>query len=130
MPFSDGPLHLKKLTAPHVKHLLKVHCVRGWSLWYPRFRLQQYANMVQQIDLAITREGGSTALAVPDLTKCSHLRGLNVQDQDTTAMVEYVEEWMAVTSALNSDSLSLLLHLPILLGYNHSSRIWDKSSVS
>ena len=45
------------LTAPHVKLLMKTHRVRGSILWFPRFRLQQYSNLVHQIDLAILREG-------------------------------------------------------------------------
>ena len=45
----DGPLYIRKLAAPHVKHLMKINQVRGSILWFPRFRLQQYANMVHQI---------------------------------------------------------------------------------
>ena len=55
--FSGAKLHLKMLTAPHVKLLMKTHRVRGSILWFPRFRLQQYSNLVHQIDLAILREG-------------------------------------------------------------------------
>ncbi len=118
-----------KLSAPHVKHLMKAHQVRGSVLWFPRFRLQQYANLVHQIDMAIAREGGPDALALPELKKSCHLRGLNVQDQDEKVMRLYLKQWMAITSRLDTASMSMLLHLPILLGYNHPSRIWDKSSV-
>ena len=45
----EGPLHIRKLAAPHVKHLMKIHRVRGSILWFPRFRLQQHANMIHQI---------------------------------------------------------------------------------
>ena len=55
--FLGATLHIKMLTAPHVKLLMKTHQVRGSILWFPRFRLQQYANLVHQIDLAILREG-------------------------------------------------------------------------
>ena len=44
--FLDGNLQIKLLTAPHVKHLMKTHQVRGSILWFPRFRLQQHANLV------------------------------------------------------------------------------------
>lgn len=98
-------------------------------LWFPRFRLQQYANLVHQIDLAILREGGAEALSLKDLRRACHLRGLNVKDQDEDVLHQYLRHWIAVTSKLDSDSMSLLLHLPVLLGYNHTSRIWDKWSV-
>ena len=48
---SAAILHIKMLTAPHVKHLMKANQVRGSILWIPRFRLQQHANLVHQIDL-------------------------------------------------------------------------------
>merc|ERR1719270_2436159 len=127
--FSEAAiLHIKMLSAPHVKHLMKTHQVRGSILWFPRFRLQQYANLVHQIDLAILREGGPEKLSLEDLRRACHLRGLNVQDQDKAVMLKYLTEWLTVTTKLDNTSMSLLLHLPILLGYNHSSRIWDKWS--
>ena len=63
------------------------------------------------------------------LRKSCHLRGLNVKEQDQAVMLKYLTEWLAVTSKLDYTSMSMLLHLPILLGYNHGSRIWDKWSV-
>ena len=77
--FSAAILHIKMLSAPHVKHLMKTHQVRGSILWFPRFRLQQYANLVHQIDLAIIREGGPKSLTLEDLRRACHLRGLNVK---------------------------------------------------
>jgi len=118
-------LHIKLLTAPHVKHLMRAHQVRGSILWIPRFRLQQHANLVHQIDLAIVREGGPDLLSLEELRRACHLRGLNVKDQDQAVMLKYLTEWLTVTSKLDYTSMSMLLHLPILLGYNHGSRIWD-----
>ena len=75
------------------------------------------------------REGGPEFLAGQDLKKSSHLRGLNVKDQEPEALVTYLEEWLNVSGKLDTNQMSLLLHLPILLGYNHSSRIWDTWSI-
>ena len=122
---SAAILHIKLLTAPHVKHLMRAHQVRGSILWIPRFRLQQHANLVHQIDLAIIREGGPNLLSLEELRRACHLRGLNVKDQDQAVMLKYLTEWLTVTSKLDYTSMSMLLHLPILLGYNHGSRIWD-----
>ena len=98
-------------------------------IWFPRFRILQHANMIHAIDRAIVREGGPSALYEQQLFRACHLRGLNVQDQDKAVMLKYLTEWLTVTTKLDNTSMSLLLHLPILLGYNHSSRIWDKWSV-
>ena len=125
----DGPLHIRKLAAPHVKHLMKIHRVRGSIFWFPRFRLQQYANMIHQIDFALIREGGPEFQRIQDLKKSSHLRGLNVKDQSEESMTAYVNAWLQISCKLDVHNMSLLLHLPILLGYNHASRIWDKKSV-
>ena len=125
----DGPLHIRKLAAPHVKHLMKVHRVRGSIFWFPRFRLQQYSNMIHQIDLALIREGGPEFQQSQDLKKSSHLRGLNVKDQTEESMTSYLNAWLQISSKLDVHTMSLLLHLPILIGYNHASRIWDKKSV-
>jgi hypothetical protein len=125
----DGPAHINKLSAPHVKHLLKTNRIRGTVLWFPRFRLQQYSNLVHQIDQAITREGGPRALPLDELRKTCHLRGLNIDGLSQEDMVKYVDDWLTVSLKLDVNTMSLLLHLPILLGYNHSSRIWDKWSV-
>ena len=101
------------------------HSIQGSILWIPRFRLQQHANLVHQIDLAIIREGGPNLLSLEELRRACHLRGLNVKDQDQAVMLKYLTEWLTVTSKLDYTSMSMLLHLPILLGYNHGSRIWD-----
>lgn len=127
--FSGGAFDVMKLSAPHVKLLMSTHKIRGSILWFPRFRLQQYANLVHQIDMAIAREGGPKVLNFVDLKKACHLRGLNVQNQNESVMQEYLQQWLSVTLKLDALSMSLLLHLPILLGYNHASRIWDKRSI-
>ena len=80
-------------------------------------------------DRALIREGGPEFLAVPDLKKSSHLRGLNVENQAPEELVTYLDEWLKVSCKLDTHQMSLLLHLPILLGYNHPSRIWDTWSV-
>ena len=108
---------------------MKTNRIRGSILWFPRFRLQQHANIVHQIDLAITREGGPCKLSLYDLRKACHLRGLNVEDQEEAVLIKYLKDWLTTTRKLDANSMSFLLHLPVLLGYNHSSRIWDKWSI-
>ena len=120
-----GPLYISELKATHVKHLMKINRVRGSLLWFPRFRLQQYANLVHEIDRAILRE--EFHLDHMELARACNLRGLNVASQNDDQLYEYLEKWIEITEKLTIYQMSLFLHLPILLGYNHASRIWDGS---
>ena len=123
---AEGPYDLNKLNAPHIKHLLKIHGLRGLTLWFPRFRLQQHANLLNQIDLAILREGGPETMSLEELKQSCHLRGLNVDGLEPEDMVKYIEHWVEMSSKLTTNTMSLLLHAPVLLGYNHKSRIWSR----
>ena len=121
-----GPLYISELKATHVKHLMKINGVRGSLLWFPRFRLQQYANLVHEIDGAILREEFHMEHSM-ELARACNLRGLNVASQSDDQLYEYLEKWIEITDKLTIYEMSMLLHLPILLGYNHASRIWDGS---
>ena len=111
-----------QLNALHVKHLMKIHRIRGSMMWFPRFRILQHANMIHAIDKAIAREG---ALDEMQLFRACHLRGLNIKDQSKQDLIEYLHSWLEVSEKLDIGAMSMLLHLPILIGYNHPSRIWD-----
>ena len=121
-PYDPNTSQLKAL---HVKHLMKIHRVRGSMIWFPRFRILQHANMIHAIDAAIAREGGPPALDEMHLFHACHLRGLNVKEQPKQDLIEYLQSWLDVSEKLDVGSMSMLLHLPILIGYNHPSRIWD-----
>ena len=120
-----GPLYISELKATHVKHLMKINGVRGSLLWFPRFRLQQYANLVHEIDRAILRE--EFHMDNMELARACNLRGLNVASLNDDQLYEYLEKWIEITEKLTIYQMSMFLHLPILLGYNHASRIWEGS---
>ena len=120
-----GPLYISELKATHVKHLMRINGIRGSLLWFPRFRLQQYANLVHEIDRAILRE--EFHMDHMELARACNLRGLNVASQNDDQLYEYLEKWIEITEKLTIYQMSMFLHLPILLGYNHASRIWEGS---
>lgn len=48
-------------------------------------------------------------------------RGLNPTNMSSAAMLEYLQDWLSVSREVDASSYSLLLHLPIFLGYNQPS---------
>ena len=62
-----------------------------------------------------------------ELARACNLRGLNVASLNDDQLYEYLEKWIEVTEKLTIYQMSMFLHLPILLGYNHASRIWEGS---
>ena len=99
------------------------------DLLYWRFKLQQHGNLTHEVDRAVEREGGVLGLDADALDRVCSARGLNVDEVDTEGKREYLEEWIRVSLRLDARSVSLLLHLPILLGYNQKNRYWDEESL-
>lgn len=73
------------------------------------------------MDLAIEREGGAATLPIEGLRYCCYLRGLNPSNMSQSDMVEWLNNWVKVSLIVNGSNISLFLHLPILIGYNHPS---------
>lgn len=78
--------------------------------------------------MAIEREG-MNSININDLRYICFVRGLNARHLSQEELVKYLTTWLAITTKLDSSAVSLLLHLPILIGYNHPSRFWDDKSV-
>ena len=121
---NKGPLSLTRLSSSHVRYLLKIHNrkhVGFTAFWFPRTKLQVYANMILQIDKAIERENPAN-MNKQELSDCCLVRGLNMNSVSEEDARSYLDAWIKISSNLKNDTSSLLLHLPILLGYNHKSR--------
>lgn len=91
------------------------------------------------MDKAILREGGVHNLPLNALSKACYIRGkvrlrfkvavnqflgflgLNPTEISSDYQVKWLTQWIKVSSQVDKDNLSLLLHCPILLGYNEPS---------
>lgn len=72
------------------------------------------------MDRAIIREqGGLKSLSLDALKNACFMRGLSPQNLQKDEMIEWLEQWLQISQIIDHDNLSLLLHSPILLGYNH-----------
>lgn len=99
------------------KQLCGLHGIHK-GLW-KRTRLARHAFVVHHMDLAIRREGGVHNMPVAALPIACHLRGLNTNGMSTDAMVEWLRQWVELSIPIDGSNISMFLHLPIMIGYNH-----------
>lgn len=97
--------------------LTKLHGIRGG--WFKRHSLYEHAFLVHYMDLAIGREGGVHNMPLESLRKACYIRGLNPDGLSTEEMVEWLRDWIRVSNTIKAEHLTLFLHLPLFLGYNH-----------
>lgn len=89
------------------------------SLWFRKIRLMRRARMIHFMDMAIVREGGPTVLASDVLRECCYMRGLNASNLGNDELVHWLDQWIQVSKLIDPKNFSLLLHLPVLIAYNH-----------
>ncbi|XP_033161534.1 LETM1 domain-containing protein 1 isoform X1 [Drosophila mauritiana] len=115
--FADGPYSLLGMSRKHVRNLVNLHGLP--SSIFKRHRLHEHAFLVHYMDQAITREGGVHNLTPDALRYSCYLRGLNPDSLSSEAMIEWLRKWVKVSTSIQGEHITLFLHLPILLGYNH-----------
>ena len=71
------------------------------------------------MDLAIKREGGVHNMPIDSLHHACFMRGLNSAEMSVEQIVEWLKLWVSISMETTGDNISLLLHLPILITYNH-----------
>lgn len=89
--------------------------------WNRRNRLYDRAHLIKLMDLAIIREGGVEILSQDEIKWNSFFRGLNPIDMSNNQILVWLRTWLAISQKIDYNSYSLLLHCPILLGFNQPS---------
>lgn len=115
--FARPPFHLRHLSSVHLKYLCRLHELHAGIM--RRIRLTERAYVVHHMDLAIKREGGVHNMPIESLKHACFVRGLNATNLSTESMIAWLNEWVEVSLIINQDNISLFLHLPVLLSYNH-----------
>ncbi|KAH8322192.1 hypothetical protein KR059_007174 [Drosophila kikkawai] len=115
--FAEGPYSLLGMPRKHVRNLINLHGLPG-SI-FKRHRLHEHSFLVHYMDQAITREGGVHNLTPTALRYSCYLRGLNPDGISNEEMIEWLRKWVKVSTSIQGEHITLFLHLPILLGYNH-----------
>lgn len=71
------------------------------------------------MDKAIVREGGVHNMPADALRKSCFMRGLNAANMSNEDLVQWLQSWVQVSMEIDQINFILLMHLPILLAYNH-----------
>lgn len=117
--FMDKPLALSKLSRKHLSSLCRIHGKSAFFLGR-RSRLWRHGGFVHEMDLAMAREG-IDQMDVAELRWACFLRGLNPMGLSKKDLIAWLQDWIKISSSIDSQSMSLLLHCPILLAYNQPS---------
>lgn len=87
---------------------------------FKRSRLTYRVNCIHLMDRAIVREGGVQNMSIDALRNSCFIRGLNAANMSNEDLTQWLQSWVDVSiTAVDRTNFLLLLHLPILLGYNH-----------
>ena len=86
---------------------------------FKRHSLYEHAYLVHYMDKAICREGGVHNMPLEPLRNACYMRGLNPINLNNEEMIAWMRDWIKISTTIEAEHLTLFLHLPILLGYNH-----------
>ncbi|XP_055911355.1 LETM1 domain-containing protein 1 isoform X2 [Eupeodes corollae] len=115
--FAKPPYQFNSLSSKHIKLLALMYGLPGG--FFRRHRMAELAFIIHYMDLAITREGDVHNMPQESIRYACFIRGLNPCNLSNEEMVEWLRNWVKVSMALKEEHMSLFLHLPIFLGYNH-----------
>ncbi|XP_014261576.1 LETM1 domain-containing protein 1 isoform X2 [Cimex lectularius] len=118
--FCNGEVYdIDCLSPRHIRSLLKMHNMHlGLRR---RKRLIERARLIVYLDKAIINEGGVNSLPYEDVRKACFFRGLNPTNMNSEDTVIWLNEWIQLTTRMKDENWSYVLHLPILMAYNHPS---------
>ncbi|XP_063701381.1 LETM1 domain-containing protein 1 [Culicoides brevitarsis] len=115
--FTKKPFNLESLTSRHLTYLCYLYSLHTWA--GKRGRLSERSYLIHHMDLAIDREGGAHNMNEDSLRHSCFLRGLNPTNLTKEEMTDYLKKWVLVSNEVDGECVSLYLHLPIFLAYNH-----------
>lgn len=97
--------------------LNKLHGTSGGL--FKRHSLYEHAYLVHYMDQAICREGGVHNMPLESLRNACYIRGLNPINLSNEEMIGWLRDWIKISNTIQGEHLTLFLHLPLFLGYNH-----------
>lgn len=115
--FNEKPYHIDWLSSTHCSYLCRLHGIH--RVYLKRVRLSEHCYTMHMMDLAIKSEGGVHNMPSESLRHSCYLRGLNPSNLANEEMIKWLREWIRVSMQIGTENVSLYLHLPILLSYNH-----------
>ncbi|KAL1470695.1 hypothetical protein MTO96_024111 [Rhipicephalus appendiculatus] len=113
----EGKKASQRVSQARKNHLVALCRIHGKSTFFlgRKRRLWKHGGFVREMDLAMAREGlGEMDLS--ELRWACFLRGFNPMGLSKRDMVHYLQDWINVSSNIDGDSVSLLLHCPYIVG--------------
>ncbi|KAL5005629.1 hypothetical protein ScPMuIL_016787 [Solemya velum] len=111
--FESYTYAIQKLSLVQKRHLAK-----GLGLPLRKSGLIQDGLILLHTDRAMVREG-IEKLTEEDIEQACFARGLNPIGLSRTERIQYLKQWTQISEEVDEDSISLLLHSPVFLAYNH-----------
>lgn len=116
--FAGPPYSLNSLKRKHIKELLGIYNISTWTP-FKKKKLTERAMLIKRMDQAIQKEGGPTTMSNDAIRWALSFRGVSPATMSLESMRNWLEQWFIISNTVNENTVSLLLHSPILLAYNH-----------
>ncbi|XP_017888865.1 LETM1 domain-containing protein 1 isoform X2 [Ceratina calcarata] len=116
--FANQPFSLNSLKRKHINELLGIHDMSSWRP-FKKKKLIERGMLIKQMDQAIQREGGINEMSNEAMRWALSFRGVNPANMSLESMKNWLEQWFVISNTVNENTISLLLHSPVLLAYNH-----------
>ncbi|XP_076765761.1 LETM1 domain-containing protein 1 [Xylocopa sonorina] len=116
--FAGQPFSLNSLKRKHIKELLGIHDISSWRP-FKKKKLIERGMLIKQMDQTILREGGTATMSNDAIRWALSFRGVNPANMSLESMKNWLEQWFIISNTVDENTISLLLHSPILLAYNH-----------
>nr|XP_027203345.1 LETM1 domain-containing protein 1-like [Dermatophagoides pteronyssinus] len=114
--FIEQPFGLRSLSQQHLVHLCRTHGLRRLFL-FKRRSLFQHITFIQAMDSHLF----DSDLSFEQLRQACFLRGLNPINLTQQEMFDWLQQWQQISKNVDDHTISLLLHTPLFLAYNHPS---------
>ncbi|KZC10598.1 PREDICTED: LETM1 domain-containing protein 1 [Dufourea novaeangliae] len=116
--FNGSPYALENLKRRHITELLAIHDISSWGPFRKK-KLFDRGMLIKQMDEAIQKEGGVTEMSNDAICWALSFRGLSPANMSIENMRKWLDQWLIISNTVKKNTISLLLHSPILLAYNH-----------
>ncbi|XP_065200065.1 LETM1 domain-containing protein 1-like [Planococcus citri] len=119
-----GPFYFQTLPKSHLIHLAATYGIT--TIFSPKQKMIKFAGLGMLMDKKIIERGGPKALSTELRSKICYMRGVDSMNMSPEEQIDYLQKWIKLNAKIDMSNYSLLLHTPILLGYNAGHDVLQK----
>ncbi|XP_065220685.1 LETM1 domain-containing protein 1-like [Planococcus citri] len=120
----SGPFYLQTLPKLHLMHLGSTYGIT--AILSPTRKIIRFAQLGVLMDRKIVERGGPKALPAELRSKICYMRGVDSMNMSQEEQIAFLQKWIQLNAKIDISNYSLLLHTPILLGYNTAHNVLKK----